>query len=106
MPFSRYLRDWSMEDRSIVVAVTMDKAERCSGCGLTAQDFEDDPLAYEAVQVVCPWCAMKDRARDAEETDTSAPGASIKLLPSKIVEALRSMKAKRPASRRERARQQ
>lgn len=95
-----------MEDRSIVVAVTMDRAERCSGCGLTTAEFEEDPTAYEAAQVVCPWCAMKDRARDADDTDAAMPGATIRLLSKKAAAALRSIRPKRPKSPRERAREQ
>jgi len=105
MPFSRYLRTFTNEDRSIVVAVKLNEAERCASCGLTQAEFDEDPTAYEAAQVACPWCAMKDRAREADDTDVSAPGASIRLLPRKAAERLRSIRPKRPLSPRERARQ-
>lgn len=102
--FSRYLRDWSLEDRSIVVAVQMAKAEECGGCGLTTAEFDENPDAYVAMQVTCPWCAMKDRAKAADDTDTTLPGATIRLLPAKLAEVMRSIKAVRPKSARERAR--
>lgn len=82
----------------------LEKSEHCQDCGLTEREFHEDPDAYAAVQVVCPWCAMRDRARASDETEKSIPGSRLKLLPARVAQKVASVKAERPQSRRERAR--
>lgn len=84
----------------------MEKAEQCSGCGLTERDWLEDPDAYVPLQVVCPWCASKDRARSDGDTDSSIPGASIKLVTQAAAERVVEVKPSRPMSRRERKNRQ
>lgn len=86
-----------------MVAVALEKSERCYSCGLTEQAYVDDPDAFGAVQTVCPWCALKDRERSDGDTDRSIPGASVKLLPRAAIERAAETRAERPPSRRERA---
>lgn len=103
MPWSEYLRRWAPEDRSLVVAVEMDKASRCSMCGLTEQEWDEDPDAFRAIQHVCPWCAVKDRARASDETDATLHGASIRLVPAEVAARIAETPVARPPSRRERS---
>lgn len=106
IPWSEFLRRWSWEDRSIVVAVQLERAAHCTSCGLTEKQWHDDPGAFVPMQVVCPWCALKDRVRSDGDTSASIPGASIKMLPRNTAEKISSTKAQRPMSPRERARKQ
>lgn len=81
----------------------MDKGEHCNMCGLTEREWLEDPGAYVAVQVVCPWCAVKDRARADSDTDASIPGAAIKMVSAGMAEKMATTRAERPASKRERS---
>lgn len=74
-------------------------------CGLTEQQWNDDPHAYVAVQAVCHWCAAKDRARSDGDTDRSLPGATIRLVPREVAETMQQLTPIRPRSARERAKQ-
>lgn len=88
----------------MIVALALEEGEKCSTCGLTDREFLDNPDAYQALQTVCPWCAMRDTARDSKDTDTKLPGATLRLVPAFVAERLANMKSVRPMSRRERAR--
>lgn len=96
-----FVRDWTLEDRALLAAVQLEKSEKCSNCGVPEREFLEDPDAYRAVQVVCPWCAMKDRVRSGDDTDHSQPGASVRLVTREAAEAMENTPARRPLSRRE-----
>jgi hypothetical protein len=93
-----------MEDRSILVAVQLEKAEHCSLCGLSEATWIEDPTAYVAVHKQCPWCAAKDTARSALDTDSKLPGGRVELVPRAVAERMAEQKGVvRPMSPRERA---
>ena len=88
-----------------MTAVQLEKNDQCSGCGLTDREFIEDPDAFVPMQVTCPWCALKDRLRADGDTSATIPGSSIKLVPATFAKRMASMSAKRPKSRRERAKE-
>jgi hypothetical protein len=83
----------------------MEKAEHCTMCGLTEREFLEDPGAYVPMMVTCPWCATRDRARSGDDTDSTVPGGSMRLVSKGTAERIQNAKPKRPASARERKRQ-
>lgn len=91
-----------MEDRALVVAVQMERADQCDTCGLSEREWALDPTAFTPMQVVCPWCALRDRARSDSDTDRSIPGASVKLISSAAAARIADSPARRPESARER----
>lgn len=97
-----WLTKWRPEDRSLIVACLLEKAEQCAMCGSADWEWEEDPDAYRALHMTCLGCAAKDRARSSEDTDTSTPGSSIRLVPTSKAIRMASVRTKRPKSRRER----
>ena len=97
LPYSEYLERWEPSDRSIVIAVTMERAERCSMCGTAQREWDDDPFAYAPERVTCPGC----RARETLQSDTSEPlgkGVSVVLMTSAQITALEAKRARYEAA--------
>ncbi|MEP7036244.1 MAG: hypothetical protein ABI934_11705 [Actinomycetota bacterium] len=67
IPWSEYLDRFEPEDRAIVIAVAMEKSDRCVSCGTSQREWDLDPFAYTAVRVTCPGC----RQRETLQADTS-----------------------------------
>lgn len=103
IPFSRFLTDWTAEDRALLVAVKTENAERCYSCGSSEWEWMDNPDAYRAVTTVCLGCAARDREQRTSDDGPKVPGSSVKLVPSAQAERMESAKAVRPRSRRERS---
>lgn len=94
-----------------MAAVLLERSDRCSTCGSAAWEWLEDPEAWTAVEEVCMGCAMRDRLRESRDMERKGgqtarvPGASIRLVRSVVATARASMKAERPKSARERARE-
>lgn len=81
-----HLLSWDAEDRAKLTAHLMESARRCSMCGTSTWEWEEDRDAYEAAVHQCFGCLRKDAAQeDAPKT----PGASVVLVPKKVAEARR-----------------
>lgn len=91
-----------MLDRSVVVAVALEEAQRCGLCGTANWQWEDDPEAFVAASVVCPGCARRDVATEEAGSAARQHGATVQLLPREHAEDV-IQTARRPASARERA---
>lgn len=98
--------EWSEEDRSKVFAFAMEKSLVCTSCGTAGWQWDltqgGDPVAYEPVLVRCEGCAAKDVARETLAVDKQ-PGTSLTLVPRATAEKMSQTRARRPKSRRERA---
>lgn len=110
IPWKEYVRRWSLEDRSRVIAALQDKAARCSVCSTAPWEWLDaegnlDPEAFAVVDHDCHGCAAKDRVRLARETEKVAarPGSSLVLVPRRLAEIAKAATRRRPMSARERA---
>jgi hypothetical protein len=104
LPYSSLFEDpWTDEDRAILLAVKLEKAQVCPMCGTPEWEHEENPGSYEAAVRVCPGCALKDNKR-SESDDKLPPGAHIQLIPADVAERLRQTPRRRPRSARERAR--
>jgi len=103
IPWSEYLERWEGSDRSLVVAVRLEEAERCSSCGSADWEWAEDPDAYRAMTVVCMGCVVKDRERLNSDDGARIPGSSIRLVPRERAQAMSQTKGTRPQSRRERS---
>ncbi len=79
IPWSRYLEEFSQEDRARVMAFATEKAERCQLCGTAEWEWLENKFAYHAAREVCFGCQQKDLLR--EEETGQQPGVSITLIP-------------------------
>lgn len=93
IPHSRFLEEWSEEDRSKLFAYIMEKAERCQMCGTAPWEWEENKFAYVPVHQVCLGCQKKDVLRDDDEKPPA--GSSIVLIPGSEAERLEREKAQR-----------
>lgn len=105
IPWEEYLERWSAQSRSVVVAVQMEKAERCPSCNTSPREWEEDPSAYVAAQKICHGCAAKDVFRENLPKDHQTPGSSVNLVPGDRAEKMAAAPAMRPRSARERSKQ-
>lgn len=91
VPHSEYLDRWTLEDRAKVVAVLMERAERCQMCGTAPWEWDEDKYAYEPAREVCFGCQKKDLLRDDQEK--SPAGSSVVLIPKAVAKARREQEA-------------
>jgi hypothetical protein len=110
VPWKEYVKRWSLEDRSRLIAYLQDKSKRCTNCGTAPWEWLDDegnldPEAFAVLDQVCHGCAAKDRVRLARETDKTAAlqGASLVLVPKRLAAVAKAAARRRPMSARERA---
>lgn len=103
IPWEEYLARWSLRSRAIVIAVQMEKAERCTMCGTRAWEWAEDPEAYVPETHVCPGCAVQDAASAEQDNATKPKGSRIRLIPRRVAELKAAKGRKRPLSRRERS---
>ena len=75
MPHSEFM-DWDVEDRAKALAYMFENAERCSMCGTSPWEWEENKFAYEPVMRTCMGCYYKEIAR--EGTDIG-PGVTVML---------------------------
>lgn len=74
---SRFLEEWTDQDRAKLMAYLIDKSQRCGMCGTAEREWREDRFAYTPVVETCLGCQQKDLMR--EEANT--PGATIVLVP-------------------------
>lgn len=91
-----------MADRAKVSAVTLERADRCSSCGTSGWEWEEDPYAYHPIFVTCPGCQRKEiLAAD----DTPRPkGTSVRLVSKHMAARLAREAARGPKPRPRRKR--
>lgn len=63
---------WTPEDRAIVHAITIERAERCPDCNLHPDQWKDEPHLWQVGGRICIPCekrqlAMRDDARDTKQ---------------------------------------
>jgi hypothetical protein len=102
LPYSA-VREWANEDKAILLAVQLEKAQRCPMCGTSEWEHQENPGGFTAVLNTCPGCKIKDEKR--EEIEGSLPsGTHVQLVPTEVAERLSKTRRVRPRSPRERAR--
>lgn len=72
--------DWSDEDRAKLIAYILESRGRCSSCGTSQWEWDDDPFAYEAMRHVCKGCMI---LYAAEEDNDRSLGSRMVLIPHK-----------------------
>lgn len=70
IPHSRFLEEWSDEDRSKALAYIIYRAQICDLCGTAPWEWDPEEdgsrYAYEPVEEICPGCEKKDWLRDSD----------------------------------------
>jgi hypothetical protein len=89
MAHSVFLDTFTAEDRAKLAAYALEQAERCNLCGTAGWEWQEDPLAYEAVTKICLGCQNRDLARDVDKR----PGSSVVLIPPAQAQKLREAEA-------------
>ncbi len=56
---------WLQSDRNKVLAVEIEKRERCPICRVRYDDWDHDPQAYVAEEFRCKGCETLDWAKDS-----------------------------------------
>ena len=77
IPHSEFL-SWSPADRSKVIALLTEDAKRCSMCGTSPWEWEEDKWAYTPAAHTCQGCKHLDAAR---EDNDPGPGTRMVLIP-------------------------
>jgi hypothetical protein len=77
IPHSEFL-EWSDEDRAKILAYKLNEAERCSSCGTTQFEWEENQKAYAPTERFCPGCYLREVASEDVE---GLPGTTITLIP-------------------------
>lgn len=70
----------------------MESGERCSSCGTSPWEWDEDSFAYMAVRQTCLGCQRKDLMRDEEEGKAPA-GSSVVLIPRAAADRLLEQRA-------------
>jgi hypothetical protein len=106
IPHSRFLEEWSGEDRDKLVAYLVNEGDRCSQCGTKESEWEQNRFAYVAETHLCMGCYITDAEnennRDSE--GKSMPGTTVKLVlntPEKQAEMLEFAARMRSLQRQE-----
>jgi len=82
IPHSEFL-EWSEEDRAKILAYRLNEAERCSSCGTTQFEWEENRNAYAPVEKFCPGCYLKEVTSDDSQ---GLPGTTVTLIPTTSLE--------------------
>lgn len=79
---TKFLDDWSDEDRSKAIATMIHEAQICDMCGTAPWEWDPEQggsrFAYDPKVEICPGCERKDWMRD--NTDGKTAGARITLV--------------------------
>lgn len=73
-------------DRAKAMAYVMEEAERCSFCGTTDREWDEDRFAFVPVEHFCRGCYLERSYSDDREM---LPGTVIRLVHRKSPEAMR-----------------
>ena len=71
-----------------MVAVSLERAERCTMCGTASYEWEEDPFAYEAVRVSCPGCMRRETLQE-DSGESALKGVSVRLHSAAMAERAR-----------------
>ena len=71
-----------------MVAVSLERAERCTMCGTADYEWAEDPYAYEAVRVSCPGCLRRETLQE-DSGSGAGKGVSVRLLSAHAAERAR-----------------
>lgn len=66
----------------------MEKADLCQLCGTAKWEWEENPYAYDADEVFCKGCYIRDVSSDGDKL----PGTRIELVP--VTQKLRDRQAR------------
>lgn len=77
LPHSAFL-DWPDEDRAKLIAYILDSKGRCSTCGTSQWEWDNDQFAYEAMRHTCKGCMI---LYAAEEDNDRSLGSRMVLVP-------------------------
>lgn len=83
-----------------MLAVRLERAEKCSRCGTSEWEWSKDRFAYEPISHRCHGCYVIDQAqKDVQPGDMVT---QVILVPPAVAERKRSQPKRRPVSPRER----
>lgn len=99
IPHSEFLARWSPEDRAKVLAVRLERANKCSRCGTSEWQWALDPYAFTPIAMRCKGCHLIEVAR--EDLPTGDTVTQIVLMPPETAKALQDAPKRRPGRRRE-----
>lgn len=77
IPHSRYVAEWTKEDKAKEVAFMLEEGQRCPSCGTAHWEWEENKYAYTTEEVFCQGCYIKSRS---SEDNNSLPGTTIELV--------------------------
>lgn len=84
IPHSKFLEEWSDEDRAKAIAYRTHEASYCSMCGTAPWEWDPEQggsrFAYEPYEEICPGCEKKEWVRESREGPAPA-GSHIALRP-------------------------
>ena len=72
-----------------MVAVALERADRCTMCGTAAYEWDEDPYAYEAVSFSCPGCLRRETLQE-DSASGAGKGVSVRLLSSAAADRARA----------------
>jgi hypothetical protein len=71
IPHSKFLGEWSDEDRSKALASLLFEGQFCPSCGTAPWEWDPEQggsrFAYEPYEEICPGCERKDWVRDSQK---------------------------------------
>lgn len=76
------LLGWAEDDRAKQTALLLEEAARCSQCGTTQKEWDEDRFAYEPLLHHCQGCFLLDAA--AQDQTDATPGSRMVLVPKAI----------------------
>lgn len=97
IPYSKWISEWSPVDRARILAVRLEKAERCQRCGTAPWEWDANPLAYEPIEVQCPGCQKLEAGRDPARP--LAAGSQLVLMAAAVVRKMRETPKRTPRRR-------
>lgn len=81
LPHSELL-GWAEDDRAKQVAFLLVDAQRCSQCGTSQWEWDEDRFAYEPALHLCHGCFLLDAS--AQDQTDATPGSRMVLVPKAI----------------------
>lgn len=79
VPHSEFLA-WDEVDRAKLLAFILESRGRCSSCGTSGWEWDEDPNAYEPMRHMCRGCMI---LYAAEEDNDRSLGSRMVLVPRK-----------------------
>lgn len=99
IPHSRFLAEWTPEDRAKVLAVRLERSVKCQRCGTSDWEWAADAHAYTPIAVRCIGCHLTEVARkDVAAGDMTT---QVILVPPEKALALAEAPRVKPPRRRE-----